>query len=96
MTGAATRATADLPAGIPRANGELVFAAPWESRAFGLAAAYVEAKGCGWDRFRRHLIAAIARRPHDTPYYEAWVAAIEDLVAEDGMGNAPASPGAHR
>ena len=96
MTGAVAGAATDLPAGIPRANGELVFAAPWESRAFGLAAAYVEAKGCGWDRFRRHLIAAIARLPDDTPYYEAWVAAIEDLLAEDGMGGAPASPGTRR
>jgi hypothetical protein len=26
------------PAAPPRSNGELVFAAPWESRAFGLAA----------------------------------------------------------
>ena len=27
------------PAAPPRSNGELVFAAPWESRAFGLAMA---------------------------------------------------------
>ena len=31
-----------LPADVPRRNGELLFAAPWEGRAFGLAAAYVE------------------------------------------------------
>ena len=46
-----------LPADVPRRNGELVFAAPWEGRAFGLAAAYVEATGVGWAAFRTHLVA---------------------------------------
>jgi hypothetical protein len=76
---------AGLPQGLPRHNGELVFEAPWESRAFGLAAAYVAARGSGWDRFRAHLVAAIAGLPDDTPYYEAWVAAFEALLAEDGL-----------
>jgi hypothetical protein len=75
----------ELPPDVPRANGELVFAAPWESRAFGVTAAYVQASGCGWDRFRGHLVAAIARLPDETPYYEAWVAATESLLAEDGV-----------
>jgi nitrile hydratase accessory protein len=70
-----------VPADAPRHNGELVFAAPWEGRAFGLAAAYVDATGVGWEAFRAHLIAAIADLPDDTPYYEAWVEALERLVA---------------
>jgi nitrile hydratase accessory protein len=70
----------DLPLDVPRSNGELVFDAPWEGRAFGLAAAYVEAAGVGWGAFRAHLIAAIADLPDDTPYYEAWVEALERLV----------------
>jgi hypothetical protein len=70
-----------LPADVPRRNGELVFEAPWEGRAFGLAAAYVEASGVGWAAFRAHLIGAIADLPDDTPYYEAWVEALERLVA---------------
>jgi nitrile hydratase accessory protein len=70
-----------VPADAPRNNGELVFAAPWEGRAFGLAAAYLEATGIGWEAFRAHLIAAIADLPDDTPYYEAWVEALERLVA---------------
>jgi Nitrile hydratase beta subunit len=74
-----------LPADIPRRNGELVFEAPWESRAFGLAAAYLEATGQGWVRFRRHLMAAIAGLPPETPYYEAWVTALEALLAEDDL-----------
>lgn len=72
----------DLPADLPRRNGEMVFEAPWEGRAFGLAAAYVEASGVGWAAFRAHLIAAIADLPEGTPYYEAWVEALERLVAE--------------
>ena len=71
----------DPPADVPRDNGELAFAAPWEARAFGLAAAYVEATGVGWDAFRAHLVEAIAELPDDTPYYEAWVEALERLLA---------------
>ena len=71
----------DLPVDVPRQNGELVFAAPWEGRAFGLAAAYVEATDVGWAAFRAHLVAAIADLPAGTPYYEAWVEALERLVA---------------
>jgi hypothetical protein len=71
----------DLPQDVPRRNGELVFDAPWEGRALGLAAAYVEASGVGWEVFRAHLIAAVADLPDDTPYYEAWVVALERLVA---------------
>jgi Nitrile hydratase beta subunit, N-terminal len=77
--------TGGLPETIPRANGELVFEAPWESRAFGLAAAYVERQGAGWGRFRGHLIAAVAAAPPGTPYYESWVVALEALLAEDGI-----------
>jgi hypothetical protein len=75
----------DLPGDVPRRNGELVFEAPWESRAFGLAAAYVESTGAGWERFRFHLIAAIGALPRGTSYYEAWVGALERLLAEDGV-----------
>jgi Nitrile hydratase beta subunit len=81
--------TGDVPVDVPRRNGELVFAAPWESRAFGLAAAYLQARGEGWDRFRRHLMAAVADLPPATPYYEAWLTALERLLAEDGVA-APA------
>jgi Nitrile hydratase beta subunit len=73
------------PLDVPRHNGELVFAAPWESRAFGLAAAYLDGRGEGWDRFRHALMAAIAELPPDTPYYEAWVTALERLLAADGV-----------
>jgi len=73
------------PPDVPRRNGELVFEAPWESRVFGMAAAYLEGRGLGWDHFRPHLIAAIAECSDDTPYYEAWVHALEDMLAADGV-----------
>ena len=79
-----SRADGDAPE-IPRVNGEPVFAAPWESRAFGLAAAYLAARDEGWDRFRRLLMAAIADAAPDTPYYETWVTALERLLAGDGV-----------
>src|SRR3954469_1318679 len=64
------------PAAPPRSNGELVFAAPWESRAFGLAMALHDGGLFEWESFRGQLIAAVARAeaalvrvadPGDTP-----------------------------
>src|SRR5260221_8957055 len=43
----------------PRDNGELVFAAHWESRAFGVALALHDAGRIGWEDFRQTLIAEI-------------------------------------
>ena len=77
--------TAGVPDNLPRQNGEPVFAAPWESRAFGLAAAYLGGRGEDWTRFRHELIDAIAELGPDTPYYEAWVTALERLLAADGL-----------
>ena len=77
--------TGGVPPDIPRSNGELVFAAPWESRAFGLAAAYLAGRDEDWGRFRRLLMDAIAEAPPDTPYYETWLTALERLLVGDGV-----------
>jgi nitrile hydratase accessory protein len=69
----------DGPSALPRDNGELVFAAPWEGRAVALAVALVERLDLPWDAFRLRLIEAIADDP-DRPYYESWAAALEELV----------------
>ncbi|HET6794891.1 MAG TPA: hypothetical protein VFH45_10630 [Acidimicrobiales bacterium] len=66
------------PAAPPRRNGELVFEAPWEGRAFGMAVALLQHHGLGWEDFRCHLVAAIARRP-DAAYYEHFVDALAAL-----------------
>ena len=64
---------------LPRDNGELVFAAPWEARALALAVALVERLDLPWDAFRLRLIDAVAAAP-DRPYYESWAVALEELV----------------
>jgi nitrile hydratase accessory protein len=68
---------------LPRDNGELVFAAPWEGRALAMAIGVVQALGLTWDEFRLHLIGQIAGNSTCT-YYESWLAALEDLLVERG------------
>lgn len=72
---------------LPRSNGELVFEKPWESRAFGLAAALAEAGVFNWSDFQASLISAIADRDEAKPYryYECWLAALEALVVGRGV-----------
>jgi nitrile hydratase accessory protein len=72
------------PEAPPRRNGELVFEAPWQGRAFGMALAVVQHLGLDWSEFQRRLIAAIAAAP-ESPYYEAWMAALETLVVDRGI-----------
>lgn len=82
------------PAAPPRDNGELVFAAPWESQAFGLALALTEAGQIGWEDFRRCLIAEIGRWEAGHPdgeewsYYRCWLAALERVVGDRGLAGA--------
>ena len=63
---------------------EAAFEAPWQARAFALAVTTVEGLRLPWTAFQRHLVAAIAVDP-DRPYYESWVTALEDMVAEHGV-----------
>src|SRR5262245_41294913 len=86
MTAGAERALTELTgaAAPPRRNGELVFEAPWQGRAFGMALAVVERLGLDWSEFQRRLIAAIAAAP-EAPYYESWVAALESLLLDHGV-----------
>jgi nitrile hydratase accessory protein len=65
----------------PRDNGELIFAAPWERRVFGLTVALCRSERCGWESFRQRLIAQIAE-DETRPYWQSWAAALEDLLAE--------------
>lgn len=66
---------------LPRDNGELVFEAPWETRALAIAVALVDKLGLPWDTFRRRLMDEIARDPQ-RPYYESWGKALESMVVE--------------
>ena len=72
-------------AGVPRRNGELAFDAPWQSRAFGLAAAVVESRfDRDWGPFRARLVAAIAA-DEARPYWESWTVALEDLLVTTAL-----------
>lgn len=85
------RLLGELPADTvpPRRNGELVFERPWQSRAFGIAAALSEHGALRWDEFRAELIAAIAGTARSAdgeyPYYECWLAALEKSVLATGL-----------
>jgi nitrile hydratase accessory protein len=91
--GGVERLIADMsgPAAMPRRNGELVFAEPWQGRAFGMAVALSEAGVFSWEEFRQALIAEIAvaeRREGRFEYYETWLATFERLLAVKGLVSA--------
>ena len=76
---------------LPRQNGELVFSAPWEGRAFGIAITLKDSGAFAWEEFREHLIAEVSQevyrevyREQASVYYEQWLAALEKLVTEAG------------
>jgi cobaltochelatase CobN len=73
---------------VPRRNGELVFAAPWEGRVFGMAVALSDNQHCKWDDFRDRLAAEIAAAEEhgdDSGYYERWLASFERLLLDTGL-----------
>ena len=71
---------AEGPGAPPRRNGELVFDAPWQGRAFGLCIALLQREGLGWDAFRPFLVEEIAGDP-DRPYYDSFAVALERFAA---------------
>ncbi len=84
------------PAAPPRANGELVFTAPWQSRLFGATMQLRQSGQLDWDRFRDGLITQIGRHERDLEadpdrslddydYWGCWQLALEDVVAEVGL-----------
>ena len=64
---------------LPRQNGELVFEAPWESRAFGVAIALHDAGAIDFEVFRARLIAEIGE-VGEAAYYECWLRALEQVL----------------
>jgi nitrile hydratase accessory protein len=78
----------DGAAALPRKNGELVFAAPWEGRVFGMAVALHDRDLYAWDDFRDQLIAEITAaeaRGEAAGYYERWLASFETLLVGRGV-----------
>ena len=73
---------------VPRKNGALVFAAPWEGRVFGMAVALSDDRVYDWDEFRDRLVAEIAAAEEHgdgSGYYERWLASFERLLLETGV-----------
>lgn len=73
---------------LPRDNGELLFEAPWEARAFALAVALNESGRYPWRDFSAELAAQIRRAEEggeDSGYYERWLRSLESLLLEKGL-----------
>ena len=74
----------------PMANGEVLFEAPWQGRAFGMARTLAEAGVFTWDEFRAHLIRVIgvwdrgADGADEYQYYSHFLEALEAVLAEKG------------
>lgn len=90
----AERLVADMggTAALPRKNGELVFEAPWESQAFGMAIALYERGHYDWEEFRGRLISEIGDWERSEEYerevwdyYRHWLASFEALVKDRGL-----------
>jgi nitrile hydratase accessory protein len=88
MTAPTLALDVDGPAAPPRSNGELVFAEPWQGRAFGLTMALVDSGAISYDAFRHRLIARISSWEQTHPegngfsYYTCWLAALEQELDE--------------
>jgi nitrile hydratase accessory protein len=75
----------------PRKNGEPVFDAPWQSRAFGLVVRLHAAGVYPWDDFKALLIDEVSKQPckddalDSTQYYLQWVNAFWRLLVSKGI-----------
>lgn len=77
------------PEAPPRKNGELVFDKLWEGRTFGMAVTLSDQGVYPWRDFRSSLVDVIsacdAAGDTTTPYYERFLAALENLALERGL-----------
>ena len=80
MTTSVPELDVDGPAGPPRANGELVFDAPWHQRLFATTMALCEGGTFTYEEFRLHLIAEIDEAA-PRPYWWSWQDALERVLA---------------
>ena len=74
---------------------EVVFAEPWEARAFAIAVTLFEGGRFSWNEFRERLVEEIARADsaaalRNSPveggaYYECWLRALEKLLGAKGI-----------
>lgn len=75
----------------PRKNGEPVFEAPWQSRAFGMVVGLHKAGLYPWDDFKALLIVEIASGQcqsaptGSSEYYYQWMEAFSRLLVAKGI-----------
>jgi nitrile hydratase accessory protein len=93
-----TAALSELLADTP-VDANQPFNAPWEARAFAIALRLTESGACTWEEFRRHLIAEIGKADKALAhgwiepgegYYTHFLRALENLLRERGIVDAPA------
>ena len=72
----------------PRKNGEPVFEAPWQSRAFGMVVGLHTAGLFAWDDFKTLLIEEVAAESAEPleagQYYHQWMKAFWRLLVAKG------------
>ena len=85
-----SREIADMTGAValPRKNGEMVFDEAWQGRIFGMTVAMSHEACFAWREFQAHLIDEIAhaeREGESSSYYERWLHAFEQLLADKGL-----------
>ncbi len=63
------------------------FEEPWQARAFAMTVRLHEAGYFTWPAWSEHLGRALRDEP-ERPYWESWLAALEELVAAGGLAGA--------
>jgi Nitrile hydratase beta subunit len=71
----------NCPLAPPRKNGEIVFTAPWESRAFAIAQV-LERDG---RLSRQEFVRLLGSADHGDGYYERLLAVLEQVLAGHGL-----------
>jgi nitrile hydratase accessory protein len=79
-------------ASIPRDVDGPVFPTPWAARAFAMAVALNERGVFAWSEWSKilgpHVATNAARDPSDPEaYWQAWLAALEDVLGKKGVGS---------
>jgi nitrile hydratase accessory protein len=73
--------------------GEVVFAEPWQARAFALVLALAERGHLNWEDFRRGLIEHIAKAERaagaEGDYYGSWLKALEAQLGASSLATTP-------
>ncbi|WP_233713085.1 nitrile hydratase accessory protein [Amaricoccus solimangrovi] len=73
------------PDTVPLPAAEPVFARPWEAKAFALAVLLADRGVFAWSDWAEALGAECAK---GGPYYEAWLQALEAMLARSGVASA--------